>query len=78
MGDLVDQHGQLQPPVRGRFDDKGCVLEGRDMDGDRPILARYSWSDIRPETARWTQAFSYDDGASWEDNWIMDFTRAAQ
>ena len=71
-------NGQLQPPVRGRFDDKGCVLEGPDMDGDRPVLARYSWSDIRPETARWTQTFSYDDGASWEDNWIMDFTRAAQ
>jgi hypothetical protein len=71
-------NGQLQPPVRGRFRDGGCVLEGPDMDGERPILARYIWSDIEPRTARWTQTFSYDAGATWEDNWIMDFTRAAQ
>lgn len=69
--------GVLQPPVRGRFDAGGCVLEGADMDGERPILARYIWSDIEADRARWTQAFSYDDGATWETNWVMDFTRAA-
>jgi hypothetical protein len=53
------------------------VLEGRDSDGGRPIIARYIWSDITPDSARWTQACSYDDGATWEVDWIMDFTRAA-
>lgn len=70
-------NGQLQPPVSGVFQNGGCVLEGPDMDGDHPILARYIWSDIEPDTARWTQTFSYDEGATWEANWIMDFTRAA-
>lgn len=69
-------NGVLQPPVRGRFHAGGCVLEGPDTDEGRPIIARYIWSDITPTTARWTQAFSYDDGATWEINWVMDFTRA--
>lgn len=69
-------NGILQPPVRGRFHADGCVLEGSDTDGGRPIIARYIWSDITPDRARWTQAFSYDDGATWETNWVMDFTRA--
>lgn len=69
--------GRLQPPVRGRFDADGCVLEGPDSDGGRSIIARYIWSDITADRARWTQAFSYDEGASWETNWVMDFTRAA-
>ncbi|MDQ3126272.1 MAG: hypothetical protein M3Q74_11810 [Pseudomonadota bacterium] len=69
--------GQLQPPVRGRFNADGCLLEGPDIDGDRPIIARYIWSDIHADNARWTQAFSYDDGATWEVNWVMDFTRVA-
>ncbi|MGH7026121.1 DUF1579 domain-containing protein [Brevundimonas sp.] len=68
--------GVLQPPVRGRFTADGCTLEGPDTDGDRPIIARYIWSDIRPDSARWSQAFSYDSGATWEVNWIMDFTQA--
>jgi hypothetical protein len=33
------------------------------------------WSRITREAARWEQAFSLDKGASWETNWIMDFTR---
>lgn len=70
-------NGQVQPPVRGRFNADGCVLEGPDSDDGRPIIARYIWSDITPDSARWTQAFSYDDGASWETNWVMDFRRAA-
>lgn len=67
--------GLLQPPVRGRFGPDGCVLEGDDRMDDQPIRARFIWSDISPHSARWTQAFSFDDGATWETNWIMDFTR---
>ncbi|MDZ4112263.1 MAG: DUF1579 domain-containing protein [Brevundimonas sp.] len=70
-------NGVLQPPVRGRFHAGGCVLEGPDTDEGRPIIARYIWSDITPGSARWTQAFSYDDGTTWEINWVMDFTRVA-
>ena len=74
---ISSANGQLQPLATGGFRDGGCVLEGPDTDGDRAILARYIWSDIRPGSARWTRAFSYDDGATWETNWVMDFTRIA-
>jgi len=70
-------NGQVQPPVRGRFGPDGCVLEGPDEDGGRPIIARYIWSRIHSPAPRWSQQFSYDDGATWETNWIMDFTPAA-
>ena len=74
---ISSQNGFLQPPVRGRFDADGCTLEGPDHYNGRPVIARYIWSDITPDTARWTQTFSFDDGQTWETNWIMDFTRAS-
>ena len=30
---------------------------------------------ITPDGARWTQRFSFDDGATWETNWTMSFKR---
>ncbi len=74
---ISSQNGVLQPPVRGRFGPDGCTLEGPDFCNGRPVIARYIWSDITPDSARWTQRFSFDDGQSWETNWVMDFTRAA-
>ena len=65
------------PPVVGRFgaDGRG-VFTGDDVYADHPIVCRYVWSDITAETARWEQAFSTDGGATWEDNWIGEFSRA--
>jgi hypothetical protein len=66
----------LEPPVVGSFDDNGVgVFEGgQELDG-RPILVRFTWSDITKNDARWEQAFSPDDGKTWEKNWIMTMTR---
>jgi hypothetical protein len=41
----------------------------------RPIVVRYIWSDITPNSAKWQQAFSDDGGKIWETNWIMEFHR---
>jgi hypothetical protein len=73
---IGDRDGQLQPPVVGRFHEDGCRLDGPDSDGGRPIIARYEWSRVHSGAPRWTQSFSWDDGVTWEANWIMDFTRA--
>ena len=67
--------GRLRPPVTGSFEDGVGLFEGDDLDGDRLIRARYVWSDITSRSARWTQSFSLDEGATWEANWVMDFTR---
>lgn len=69
--------GLVQPPVHGRFDGGTGLFYGQDLDGDRPVQVRYRWDVIDVSQARWTQSFSYDDGETWEDNWVMRFTRTA-
>lgn len=66
-----DRTCQLQPPVVGRFENGRGEFYGDDMFAGRPIRVRYIWSDITPCTARWEQAFSTDQGKTWETNWRM-------
>ena len=71
--------GQLAlPPVVGRFgaDGRGVFLSDEVWEGT-PIRCRYLWSEITESSARWEQAFSTDGGATWETNWIADFTRTS-
>jgi hypothetical protein len=69
--------GVLEPPVCGRFVDGVGTFFGPDSHLGAPVLSRFVWSGITPTTARWEQAYSTNDGASWETNWRMDFTRVA-
>jgi len=62
-------------PVVGRFAKGIGTFHGDDEHEGRAIRIRFVWSRITLESARWEQAFSTDAGASWETNWIMDFTR---
>jgi hypothetical protein len=68
---------QLQPPVRGRFERGIGTFHGRDAHAGMPVLARFIWTPIGDDHARWEQAFSTDEGAHWETNWIMEFERRA-
>ena len=69
--------GRLDPPVVGGFAKGiGTFIASDTFDG-RPILVRFVWSDITETTCRWEQAFSTDDGATWEVNWIMESRRLA-
>lgn len=72
----INSERGLDPvPVVGRFADGIGVFEADDTDEGRPIRVRFTWSEITSDTCRWEQAFSYDDGKSWETNWIMRSTR---
>lgn len=66
---------RIFPPVRGGFKDGVGTFLGDDTLNDRPIKVRYRWSEITPNSAHWEQAFSPDNGATWEINWVMAFAR---
>ncbi len=66
---------RLFPPLVGEFVDGVGEFYGRDKEGDKAVLVRFRWSHAGPDSARWEQAFSTDEGEHWETNWIMTFTR---
>jgi len=62
-------------PQRGRFvDGKGVFLD-RDVINGKNIVVRYLWLELDSNTPRFEQAFSTDDGKTWETNWITTQTR---
>jgi hypothetical protein len=69
--------GGVEPPVVGRFVSGVGDFFCPDSHQGTPVLVRYRWADITPASARWEQAFSTDNGATWETNWTADFTRAS-
>lgn len=64
-------------PVVGRFEHGiGTFLAKEVIDG-KPVVVRFMWTRTDTATPHWEQAFSEDDGRSWETNWTMAFERAA-
>ncbi len=70
--------GELSPPVVGAFSNGRGEFVGRDTWDGRPILVRFVISDISENSARFEQAFSADNGATWEVNWIAVDTRTGR
>jgi len=69
--------GRLDTPLVGRFSDGEGRFECDDLLGARAAKVRFLWKDITHSSARWEQSFSFDDGQSFETNWIMNWTRIA-
>lgn len=67
--------GALEPPVVGGFENGVGRFFGDDFHDDRPVQVRFIWNEITGTSARWQQAFSEDQGRTWETNWVMSFTR---
>lgn len=61
--------GPVDPPVRGRFVHGVGIFYADDTLRGKPIKVRFVWSHITATTAHWEQAFSCDDGKTWEVNW---------
>jgi hypothetical protein len=62
--------GLPTPAVYGGFRDGVGEFYGEDQLNGRPILVRFLITRERPNRARFEQAYSDDDGATWETNWI--------
>jgi hypothetical protein len=69
--------GPLDPAVRGSFRGGVGTFVADDTFNGRPIRVRFTWSKITPASCHWEQAFSTDNGATWETNWVMDFKRVS-
>jgi hypothetical protein len=67
--------GSLEPAVRGGFKNGVGEFYADDTLKGHAIRVRFIWSHITPMTCRWEQAFSTDQGKTWEVNWIMEFER---
>lgn len=65
----------LDAPVMGGFEDGTGSFYADDTFNARPIRVRFLWTDTSTPSPRWEQAFSPDDGKTWEVNWKMTFTR---
>lgn len=68
--------GVLGRPVFGSFRNGVGEFHGDDEHEGTPVRVRFRWRAITESSAHWDQAFSIDDGATWETNWAMAFTRA--
>jgi hypothetical protein len=67
--------GLVGEPVHGRFEGGEGRFYGVDLCDGRPVKVAFLWSQVAADSAQWSQAFSYDDGQTWETNWMMQFTR---
>jgi len=65
----------LDVPVIGGFDGGIGTFLAQDTLNGQPIAVRFLWLQTDGPTPRWEQAFSNDEGKSWETNWTMDFKR---
>ncbi|AIZ64925.1 hypothetical protein PK28_01085 [Hymenobacter sp. DG25B] len=67
--------GRLDPPVVGSFDQDVAHFFAKDIFDGREILVVFRWDARDKENPVWSQAFSADNGESWEWNWYMHFSR---
>jgi len=67
--------GLLTPPQVGSFNARGVgVFLARDTWHGKHIMVRYTWT-VRGDHPYFEQAFSPDEGKTWETNWTTVYTR---
>jgi hypothetical protein len=62
--------GKLDPPVVGSFENKIGHFFARDTYKGQPIIMVFRWDVRNPSLPVWSQAFSTDEGKTWEWNSI--------
>jgi len=67
--------GILQPPVVGSFENNVGHFFTKDTFNDRKILIVFRWDVRNKQNPVWNQAFSEDNGKTWEWNWYMYFDK---
>ncbi len=67
---------QLDAPMQGKFVDGIGTFYADEFFKGKAIKVRFLWISHQVDKPRWEQAFSQDNGKTWETNWIMEFSKA--
>ncbi|SEW36930.1 hypothetical protein SAMN05428988_4576 [Chitinophaga sp. YR573] len=67
--------GKLDPPVVGSFDNNIGLFHTKDTFKGKEIIVVFKWDKTDPDNPIWSQAFSADNGETWEWNWYMYMSR---
>jgi hypothetical protein len=63
-------------PLVGSFQDgTGLFYQDISTPDGRPVRVRFTWDRVNSQSPRWQQAFSFDNGETWDTNWTAEFTR---
>jgi hypothetical protein len=72
----ADSHALvLDVPQIGSFENRTGEFYARDVFEGKPIIVKFRWDATDAEKPVWSQAFSADEGETWEWNWFMSFSR---
>lgn len=67
--------GKFDPPVVGSFDSNVGHFFTKDVLNNKKVLVVFRWDARDKENPIWSQAFSDDNGKTWEWNWYMYFSK---
>lgn len=67
--------GVLQPGVFGSFENNIAHFFTKDSFNGKNILVVFRWDVRDKDNPVWSQAFSEDNGVTWEWNWYMYFSK---
>jgi len=65
----------LQPATIGSFEGNIGKFYCKDSFKGQDIIVEFIWDKSDPTQPKWSQAFSNDNGKSWETNWYMTMSR---
>jgi len=63
--------GVLQPPTVGSFNENIGKFYAKDSFNQQDIIVMFVWDKSNVKNPVWSQAFSIDNGNTWEYNWYM-------
>ena len=61
--------GPIDPPVVGSFNNGIGLFFAKDYQVGRPVIVVFKWDKTNAERPVWSQAFSDDNGKTWEWNY---------
>lgn len=65
----------LDVPQIGSFDGDIGRFYAKDIFNEREVIVQFLWDKTNADVPVWSQAFSADNGKTWEWNWYMTMTR---